>query len=438
MPRSTPTGAALDVRSFPGPETITRYPLPNGPVVIVRENFSSPSVVILGYLAAGALDETPEQAGLADLTASALTRGTARRTFREIYETLESSGASLGIGAGTHNISFRAKALAEDLPMLLELLADVLRQPAFPEAEVDRLRGEKLTGLAIRDQETASVAQMAFEELAYPGHPYRLPTDGYRHTVERLKAKDLKRFHASHFGPQGMLITVVGAVAAATAADQVQAHFGSWSNPAQPPQPPLPPVKPIEGLQRKDVPIPGKSQSDLVLGAPGPSRLDPEYLAAALGNNVLGVFGLMGRLGDAVRKQAGLAYHASSHLGGGLGPTPWQIEAGIAPGNVERALDLARRELRRFTTRRITPLELSDNQANFVGRLPLQLESNEGVASALMAIERYELPLDFYQQYPTLIREITADQVLHVAQRYLHPDRLAIAVAGSLATDGGR
>jgi len=406
--------------------------------VMARENFSSPSVVVVGYLAAGALDEQPEQAGLADLTASSLTRGTRRRTFREIYETLESSGASLGVGAGTHNISFRAKALAEDLPMLLDVLADVLRQPTFPDAEVDRLRGEKLTGLAIRDQDTASVAQMSFEELAYPGHPYRLPTDGYRHTVERLRAKDLKRFHAGHFGPRGMLVTVVGAVPAAQATEQVQTHFGSWANPSQPEQPPLPSLPPLTGLLRKDVPIPGKSQCDLVLGAPGPSRMDPDFLAAALGNNILGVFGLMGRLGDAVRKQAGLAYHASSHLGGGLGPTPWQIEAGVAPANVERALDLARRELRRFTTRRVTRQELSDNQANFVGRLPLQLESNEGVASALLAIERYELPLDFYQQYPALIRAITVDQVLHVAQRYLHPDRLAIAVAGSLAADGAR
>lgn len=435
MPASRSSG--LDVRSFPGPETIRREPLPNGLVVMARENFSSPSVVVVGYLAAGALDEKPEQAGLADLTASALTRGTSRRSFREIYETLESSGASLGVGAGTHNLSFRAKALAEDLPLLLELLAEVLQQPTFPEAEVDRLRGEKLTGLGIRDQDTESVAQMAFEELAYPGHPYRLPSDGYRHTVERLKAKDLKRFHAGHFGPRGMLVTVVGAVPAAQAIDQVQAHFGSWSNPSQPAQAPLPPLPPIAGLLRKDMPIPGKSQCDLVLGAPGPSRLDPDYLAAALGNNVLGVFGLMGRLGKAVRKQAGLAYHASSHLGGGLGPTPWQIEAGVAPSNVERTLDLARLELRRFTTRRITAEELSDNQANFIGRLPLQLESNEGVASALMAIERYELPLDFYQQYPTLIREITPERVLRVAQRYLHPDRLAIAVAGSLASDAG-
>ena len=436
MPLSRPSG--LDVRSFPGPETIHRQTLPNGIVVMARENFSSPSVVVVGYLAAGALDEQPEQAGLADLTASSLTRGTRRRTFREIYETLESSGASLGVGAGTHNISFRAKALAEDLPMLLDVLADVLRQPTFPDAEVDRLRGEKLTGLAIRDQDTASVAQMSFEELAYPGHPYRLPTDGYRHTVERLRAKDLKRFHAGHFGPRGMLVTVVGAVPASQATEQVQTHFGSWANPSQPEQPSLPSLPPLTGLLRKDVPIPGKSQCDLVLGAPGPSRMDPDFLAAALGNNILGVFGLMGRLGDAVRKQAGLAYHASSHLGGGLGPTPWQIEAGVAPANVERALDLARRELRRFTTRRVTRQELSDNQANFVGRLPLQLESNEGVASALLAIERYELSIDFYQQYPALIRAITVDQVLHVAQRYLHPDRLAIAVAGSLAADGAR
>ena len=436
MPASR--SSSLDVGSFPGPETIHREALPNGVVVMARENFSSPSVVLVGYLAAGALDEKPEQAGLADLTASALTRGAGRRTFREIYETLESSGASMGVGAGTHNISFRAKALAEDLPMLLELLSDILRQPTFPESEVDRLRGEKLTGLSIRDQDTGSLAQMAFEELAYPDHPYRLPSDGYRHTVERLKAKDLRKFHAGHFGPRGMLVTVVGAVPAEQAIEQVRKHFGSWSNPSQADQPALPPLRPIGDLLRKDVAVPGKSQCDLVLGAPGPSRFDPDYLAAALGNNVLGVFGLMGRLGEAVRKQAGLAYHASSHLGGGLGPSPWQVEAGVAPENVERAIDLARRELRRFTTRRVTPQELSDNQANFIGRLPLQLESNEGVASALMAIERYELPIDFYQQYPGLIREITVERVLQVARRYLHPDRLAIAVAGSPAPDAGR
>ncbi len=436
MPKASFSAAGRDVRSFPGPETITRRELANGVAVMVRENFSSPSVVVLGYLGTGALDESPEHAGLADLTASALTRGTKSRSFREIYETLESSGASLGIGAGTHNISFRGKSLAEDLPTLLALLADVVRAPSFPEAEVDRLRGEKLTGLAIRDQDTDSVAQMAFEELAYPGHPYRLPSEGYRHTVQGLRAKDLRSFHASRFGPRGMLIVVVGAVAAASAIDQVQAHFGSWSNPGQLQPTPLPAAKPLEALLRKDVPIPGKRQCDIVLGAPGPSRLDPDYLAAALGNSVLGGFGLMGRLGEAVRKRAGLAYYASSHLGGGLGPTPWQVEAGVAPENVERAIDLARRELRRFTTRKITPQELGDNQANFVGRLPLQLESNEGVAAALVAIERYELPLDFYQKYPSLIREITAERVLDIARRFLHPDRLAIAVAGSLAVDG--
>lgn len=420
----------LDVRSLPGPENVLRRELDNGIVVLARENCASPSVVVQGFLPAGALFDPPGKEGLADLTAAALMQGTEHHTFQEIYDQLESLGASLSIGASKHSASFQGKALAEDLGVLLGLLAEVLTSPTFPRAEVARLRAEKLTSLTLRDQDTNARAQMAFSELAYPGHPYRIPSDGYRETVAALRPADLRRFHARHYGPRGMVIAVVGAVPAEAAVEAVAAALGAWRNARQPEPPAVPPAEALAELVRREVPLAGKIQSDIVLGAPGPSRFDPDFLAAALGNNILGRFGMMGRIGEAVRERAGLAYYAYSTVAGGPGPGPWSVIAGVNPDNVERAIDLIRREIRRFTRRRVTQEELEDNQSHFIGRLPLQLESNEGVAGALVHVERYRLGLDYYQRYPERVLAVTRDQVLEVARRFLDADRLAIAVAG--------
>jgi zinc protease len=139
---------------------------------------------------------------------------------------------------------------------------------------------------------------------------------------------------------------------------------------------------------------------------------------------------MMGRLGQVVREQRGLAYHVSSSLSGGLGPGPWYVSAGVAPQDVDNAIDLIRGEITRFVNQPISAQELSDSQSNFIGRLPLSLESNAGVAAALTNLERYQLDLDYYRDYPDLIRDITAEIVLKTAQNYLDPDRIAIATAG--------
>jgi zinc protease len=420
----------LDVRSFPGPETIHRRELANGLTVLARQNLSSPSVVVSGYIEAGAIDDPAGRAGLADLTASALMRGSRDRSFEQIYESIESIGASLGFGAGTSSTSFRGKSLAEDLNVLLSVLEDVIRNPVFPEEEVDRLRGEKLTGLTMRDQDTGSVAQLTFDELAYPGHPYRFPSDGYRDTVAALKAADLKAFHRRCYGPMGAVMAVVGAVEPEAAISAVERHLGGWNGGPTTRRSeiagmPLPP----ETVRRAAV-LDGKSQSDIVLGTPGPSRFAPDFLPAILGNNILGRFGLFGRIGDVVREESGLAYYAYSAVTGGPGPGPWQVIAGVNPANAERAIELILHELERFVTEHVTKEELADNQANFIGRLPLQLESNEGVAGALLNVERYDLGLDYYQRYPGLIAAITRDEILEAARRFINPERLVIALAG--------
>jgi zinc protease len=416
--------------SLPGPDNIARFILDNGVVLLARANDSSPSVVLQGYLAAGSLLDTDEKLGLADFTAAALMRGTQRHSFQELYDELESVGASLGFSGGTHTTGFSANCLAEDLEMVAGLLAEALRYPVFPAEEVKRLRAQLLTGLAIRAQDTAQMASLAFEGLVYAGHPYRRPDDGYPETIAAITAGDLADFHQTSYGPRGCVISLTGAVEPQRAAEILQRALADWQNPAQRAVPALPELQPLSQTVFRQVVIPGKSQADLLVGASGPGRTSADFLAAALGNDILGQFGMMGRVGQVVREQAGLAYYADSSLDGGPGPGPWCVAAGVDPQNVDQAIELITQEIARFTRELVDEEELSDSQAHFVGRLPVSLESNAGVSGALINLERYQLGLDYYQRYPGLVGSITREDVLQAARRYLDPSRLGIAVAG--------
>jgi zinc protease len=422
--------------SLPGPDNVLRQELPNGMVVLARESYATPSVNFTMGLKVGALEDPLGQRGLADLTAAALTRGTQSRSFMDIFETLEAHGAMLGVGAGAHTTSVSAKGLTEDFGLLLDLASDVMINPTFPDAEVDLLRSQKLTSLAIRDEQTQAVAQRAFQEMAYDEHPYRFFSDGYSETIAPLVAEDLRRFHHDHYGPRGMIVVVVGAVSSKDAIAAVVERMGSWENSRQSPRPKLPPLKELAERTRRNISMAGKVQCDIIIGAPGPRRVDDDYLAAALGNSALGQFGLMGRIGEVVREKAGLAYYAYSSLVSGLGPGPWQVSAGVDPGNLEQAIDLILEELSKLYSDGITAEELRDNHSNFIGRLPLRLESNMGVASALMHLEQYQLGLDYYRRFPDLVAGTTQDNILGAVRRFLDPNRLAIAVAGPVDGDG--
>jgi zinc protease len=421
----------LSIHSLPGPDDIIRQELPNGIVVLVRSNFSSLSVVVTGYISGGAIFDPPEKLGLAGFTALALMRGSKTRDFQQIYDGLETNGASLGFGGGTHSISFYGHSLAEDLDLLTSTLSEAIQDPGFPVEQVERLRGQLLASLAIRAQNTSEMASLAFDELLYVGHPYSRPEDGLPETIRLISREDIVEFHKKYFGPKRMVISIVGGVEAERAFDSVRRYLGNWNNPQQPEQPALPAVKPVDGIVKRQINIPGKSEADIVMGVAGPPRTSDDFLAASLGNNILGQFGMFGRIGEAVRERSGLAYHASSSLSGGIGPGPWLFIAGVDPANLDRVINLIRHEIARFVLEPVEKDELADSKANYIGRLPLSLESNGGVASALVNLERYQLGLDYYLRYPELIRAITPAEILEVARRYLNPDNLVIATAGS-------
>jgi zinc protease len=418
------------LHSLPGADDIHRVELSNGVVVLARANFNSPSVVISGYLHAGGLLDPDEKLGLADFVSSALMRGTRRRAFQKLYDELESVGASFGYSSGTHYTGLGGRSLVEDLPLLLDVMADTLQYPVFPADQVEKLRAQMLTSLAIRAQDTSDMASLTFDELLYAGHPYSRADEGWPETVQAITLDDLLEFHRKYYGPRGTVISIVGAVEPEKAVSEVERVLGGWQNEVQGDAPALPEFRPSTETVRKHYSIPGKSQSDIVMGTHGPRRSDSEYFSAALGNNILGQFGLMGRIGDVVREQSGLAYYAYSSLSTGIGPGAWYVSAGVNPANIEKAADLIKQELKRYVDMGVTAEELSDSQANFIGRLPLSLESNGGVAGALLNIERFGLGLDYYRQYPDLVNAVTVGAVLETARKYIDPERLVVATAG--------
>ena len=421
--------------SIPGADDITRVELDNGITVLARSNFNSLSVTLSGYLTAGGLFDPDDKLGLADFTASALMRGSSQRDFQGIYNALESVGASFGFSGATHTTGFGGRALAEDLDLLLDILSETVVRPTFPSEQVQRLKAQLLTGLAIRAQDTREMASLTFDQMIYKNHPYSRPEDGYPETVEIISREDLKSFHETHYGPRGMVIAVVGAVEPQIVVESIQRKLGDWKNPSQKQIPDLPAVTPLEQQTKEMVEIPGMIQSDIVIGLPGPPHAAPEFLPAVLGNNILGQFGMMGRIGHAVREQAGLAYYAYSDVSGGLGPGPWSVLAGVNPVGVNQAVALILNEIQRFVSEPVTQEELENSQSSYIGRLPLALESNAGVAAAILNLERYQRDLDYYRRYKQTVKAVTVEKVLATAQKYLHSERLAIAISGPKNSD---
>ena len=403
----------VNIHSLPGPENIIRRQLDNGITVLMRSNPASPSIYMNGFLNGGSIFDPEEKLGLSDFTALALMRGTQQHNFQELYDLLETAGASMHFDSAVHNARFAGRALAEDLPLLLSLLAECLTQPAFPSDQLERLRAQLFTGLTMRNQDTGSMATMHFEELLYGKHPYSRPVEGHLETLPNIQRDDLIDFHQKHYGPRGMTIVIVGSIDPEAAFAQVHQALGDWHNPAQmdPPQTHKLPDFPSQTV-RQHVELPGKSQCDLVMGCFGPMRSSADYFPLAVGNNILGQFGMMGRIGSSVREKAGLAYYASTSLSASLMGGSWLVAAGVNPANLERAIDLVLVELERFSNEAVSDQELNDSKANFTGRLPMAFESNAGIAGGLWNIERFQLGLDYYQLYPQRIAAISAEQIL--------------------------
>ena len=432
-----PARAGEGGRTTIGPETIHRVQTANGITILVRPNPSAPVVMMEGALRAGSVDEPAGLAGLASFTASLVSRGSANYDFDSYNEAVESVGASVSVGGGTHVTNFGSESLVEDFPLMVDILADVLQRPTFPTEHIERVRGQWLVRLQEREQSTRSVSYRRFNEMIYGDHPYGLPTSGYIETIQAISRDDVVRFHRDHYHPNQSIIVVSGDVDPDAVVALLETHFGAWPTGPEPPPPAdsIPPVTGADGVQRKAFPMPGKVQTDVVIGCLAIPRSHPDYHAVQVANNILGQFGMMGRLGENVRERQGLAYYSYSALDADIGVGPWVAFAGVNPQNVDQAIDSILHEFDRIAQEPVSDEELSDSIANMTGTLPLRLETNDGVASILLNMEWFGLGLDYLQTYQQRIRAITQEDVQRVAAQYLRTDSYTLVTAGPDANE---
>jgi len=425
------TGAAHNLPI--SPETVTRAKLDNGVTVLIKENPTSASVTIQGDLEAGSVHEPPQAEGLADLTASMLRRGTRLHTFQELNVALDDVGASLSFSAGLDDMGFEGQSLASDFDLLVDLLVEILTEPAFPKVELEKLRGQILTSLRVLAMDTSYQADLAFMSALYPtGHPYARSTLGNRETVASFTQDDIVSFYHQHYDPASVVLSVVGAVETSRVLDKLQQTIGRWPSSGHR-SPHIIPAAITPPAMRRCIEIPGKSQVDLIWGTVGMARTSPDYYPAMMANLIMGRLGLAGRLGDRVRDQQGLVYYIASSLHAGPGPHPWDIVAGANPKHVERVTALILEEIARLRDDLITDLELEDSRSYLTGALPLRLETNEGIAGFLLNIEEYGLGLDYLQRYPAIINSVSREDIQRVARQYLTLDRYVLTMAGTFS-----
>lgn len=421
--------ASIDLSSLPGPESIGRRIFPNGVVGLAWENYSSASVVLQGWLWAGSNDEPPEKAGLAGMTATLLSQGTEHRTFAQISEQVESLGAALGIASGGHTTLFTSKCLVEDLSQVIDILTDCLYHPTFPSAYLEKSRGKILTAIQEREHDTQTMAALRFNELMYPNHPYGRSQVGYRETIEALTRQDVQAFYDTHYGAQGMGVVIVGALPTERALDLLEQSMGQWQGTRHTP-PALPPTPRVREVLTSQVAIPGKTQSDIVLGWVGIRRQDPDFLPAYVANCILGQFGMMGRIGEAVRDEQGLAYYAYTALQASHGPGPWAAIAGVDPGNVQQVVEAILHQVRLMQQEPVGEHELADNKAYLVESMPLRLEAKESIAAQIAHMEVHQLGMDYLQRFPSLIEALKADDIMAVVRKYMHLEAYVLSVSG--------
>lgn len=420
--------AGPDVFAATGFRPAARLITENGAAILAAENSASQSVVIHGSFPGGAVYDAEGKAGLAGLTASATMRGTKKKSYEEIFEAVDSLGASLSVSTGLHEVVFHVKCLADHWPELFDLLLEVLRQPSFPPEQVELVRAQTLNYLRQAQDSPRHVVGRELHHLIYPkGHPYHHYPLGYPHTVEPLGVDDLRRFHRRHYSPDGSIFCIVGNVRAQESVERMARLIERWRKKRKAGVIDATAARHCEPQTKKLI-MKEKPQAEIALGFKAPPRLNPDFMALEHLTQIIGGLGLMGRLGQSIREEQGMAYYVYASYAPAPGECPWSVHAGVHPQNVDKTVESILNELRRIRERKVAAHELKDSKGFLTGILPLRLETNEGRAAALHSIEYYKLGEDYVDRYEEIVRSVTADDILAAAQQHIDIDGYSLAI----------
>jgi zinc protease len=367
--------------------------------------------------------------GLALLTNALLDQGAGTRDADAIAAGMEGLGAQMSNGAARDMAWLTLRSLNDPalLDPALDLFAEVLTAPRFAPADVERERQRLLVNLQHQEQRPGDLAERAFYRALYGGHPYASPEAGTPDSVRSLTAGDLRAFHERHYVARNAVIAVVGDLDRPRAERLVERLTAGLAMGA--PAPTLPPVTDLDTPATERIRV-SASQSHVLMGQPGTSRIDPDYFSLYVGNHVLGGSGLVSRISEEVREKRGLSYSAYSYFLPMAKRGPLQLGLQTRNEQVDEALQVLRDTLVRFRAEGPTEEELAAAKRNITGGFPLRIDSNRKIVEYIAMIGFYGLPLDYLDRFNARVEAVTREQILDAFQRRVDPDRMVTVVVG--------
>jgi zinc protease len=408
------------------------FHLENGLELLVVERPGLPVVDARLVVRAGAALDGGDVAGRAALTAELLDEGTTARSALDIADEAEHLGAGLHTRASWDETNADLHVLTPRLEPALELLAEIALRPAFPEAEVERKRAERLAAILQELDEPRVLAGHAFARAVYgTEHPYGSPHGGTRASVAQLARHDLTTFYEQQYTPANSFLVLVGDVTAARAHDIAARLFAEWSGAgsgrAQARE--APPPRP---LAVRIVDRPGAPQSELRVGTAGPPRRTPDYFPLLVGNVVLGG-AFTSRLNMRLREEKAYTYGAASRFAFRARGGPFAVATAVFTGASADALNDVVSEIARLGREPVGADELERAQSYLVLGLPRTFETTADIAEHVTEVALYDLGRDFFDTYGARVRAVQAEQVRAAFARWVPAEQLVVVIVGDAA-----
>jgi zinc protease len=386
-----------------------------------------PIVQIQLVIRSGSAADPQKLPGLAQLTAAMLKEGTAKHSSAKLAEAVDFLGAHLDVDNDTDSVFVSMQALAEHFDEALSLLAEVATKPAFNEGELAKLKRRELARLDLQSQNPRFLAARAFSEAIYGAHPYS-HVDTTKDVVKRVKRSDLSAWHAQHFAPNNAFLIVVGDISPEKVAKSAEAAFAGWATRPVPPiayaAPPVPSTRRVILVDR----VPSV-QSVINYGNLALPRNAPDYVPLLVANQVLGG-SAASRLFMDLREKRSLTYGAYSSIGERVQPAPFTASAAVRNEVTGAAMDAFDEHLKRIVAEAPGDAELSDAKHFLIDRFPLRIETADKIASLVADLRTYGLPDDYWDHFGSEIAQVTPQQALAAAQKYIHPEQATIVVVG--------
>jgi zinc protease len=406
-----------------------RFALSNGVPVLLIEKHDLPLVAVELLFPGGASNVAPERAGLAGLTLDMLDEGAGERSALALSAELERLGATLHPAAGYDASHVELLALRRRLGATLDLLADVVRRPAFAEREVERVRQERIDLSLELLAEPRSVANDAFARTLYGGgHPWGPPLLGSRASLAELEPADVAEYHERHHHAGSATVVVAGDVERGELAELLEERFGSWERRAAPAlELPVPPA--LDRARIRLIDRPDAAQSELRVGCVAAERRAPDHFAVIVLNTVLGG-AFTSRLNAKLREEKGFTYGARSGFHARRWPGPFVAQCAVHTPVTHEAVRVILEEIERLREEPVPDEELARAKSYVALRLPQRFETVEDLVGRVAEQVQYGLPDDYWDGYVPRLLAVDADAVREAARRYLDPRRMAVVVDG--------